>query len=150
MPLTSIEFRPGSSEDGEQVAALYGAVRAGLTYLPRLHTAEEDRNYFAAQLDEHGSLVAVSPTMIVAFAIFGDGWLHHLYVDERHQGRGIGSELVSRVKALTRGALELWTFQMNSGARRFYERHGFVVVEETDGSGNDERLPDVRYRWCRV
>lgn len=148
--MTSLEFRPGNSEDGEQVAALYGAVRAEVTYLPRLHTAEEDRDYFAAQLDEHHSLVAVSQDAIVAFAIFGDGWLHHLYVDKHHQGRGIGSELVSRTKARTRGAIELWTFQMNSGARRFYERHGFAAVEETDGSGNEEKLPDVRYRWCRA
>ena len=29
--------------------------------------------------------------------------------------------------------------------RRFYERHGFVAVEFTDGSGNEERWPDVRY-----
>lgn len=28
----------------------------------------------------------------------------------------------------------------------FDERHGFVEVERTDGSGNEERAPDVRYR----
>ena len=41
----------------------------------------------------------------------------------------------------------LWTFQKNEGARRFYERHGFDAVELTDGSGNMEREPDVRYAW---
>ena len=41
----------------------------------------------------------------------------------------------------------LWTFQQNLRARRFYERHGFVAVEETDGLGNEERAPDVRYLW---
>ncbi len=30
--------------------------------------------------------------------------------------------------------------------QRFDERHGFVEVERTDGSGNEERAPDVRYR----
>jgi hypothetical protein len=43
--------------------------------------------------------------------------------------------------------LQLWTFQVNAGARRFYERHGFVPVELTDGATNQERQPDVRYRW---
>jgi ribosomal protein S18 acetylase RimI-like enzyme len=43
--------------------------------------------------------------------------------------------------------LWLWTFQTNTGARRFYERHGFVAVDETDGSANEERAPDVRYAW---
>jgi len=43
--------------------------------------------------------------------------------------------------------LQLWTFQRNHGARRFYERHGFVVVRETDGADNDEKEPDVLYSW---
>ena len=36
-------------------------------------------------------------------------------------------------------------FQANSGARRFYERRGFVAVEFTDGESNEERCPDVLY-----
>ena len=43
--------------------------------------------------------------------------------------------------------LQLWTFQVNEAARRFYERQGFVAAESTDGSGNEERSPDVRYTW---
>jgi hypothetical protein len=41
----------------------------------------------------------------------------------------------------------LWTFQVNGPARRFYERHGFVEVAQTDGSGNEEAEPDVRLEW---
>ena len=41
---------------------------------------------------------------------------------------------------------QLWTFQSNHGARRFYERHGFVAVQHTDGD-NEEGAPDVRYEW---
>ena len=44
-------------------------------------------------------------------------------------------------------SLSLWTFQRNEPARRFYEQRGFVAVKETDGSGNEEREPDVLYRW---
>jgi hypothetical protein len=33
---------------------------------------------------------------------------------------------------------------------RFYQRHGFVPVERTDGAGNEEREPDVRYQWRPV
>lgn len=32
------------------------------------------------------------------------------------------------------------------GARRFYERHGFVVVDATEGD-NEEGAPDVCYQW---
>ena len=28
-----------------------------------------------------------------------------------------------------------------------YERHGFVAEEFTDGHGNEERTPDIRFRW---
>ena len=42
--------------------------------------------------------------------------------------------------------MQLWAFQSNTGALRFYERHGFVAVEETDGD-NEEGAPDLRMRW---
>jgi hypothetical protein len=45
------------------------------------------------------------------------------------------------------GGFRLWTFRRNEDARRFYERLGFCVVELTDGSGNEEREPDVLYAW---
>jgi len=41
----------------------------------------------------------------------------------------------------------LWTFVSNVRAQRFYERHGFTVAERTDGSGNEEKAPDLRYVW---
>jgi hypothetical protein len=41
--------------------------------------------------------------------------------------------------------IRLYTFQANAGARRFYERHGFVPIEFTDGQANEERCPDVLY-----
>ncbi len=41
----------------------------------------------------------------------------------------------------------LWVFQTNTGAIRFYERHGFELVKLTDGAENMEREPDALYRW---
>jgi hypothetical protein len=40
-----------------------------------------------------------------------------------------------------------WTFQRNKAARRFYERHGFTLVRETDGARNEEKEPDAEYCW---
>ena len=45
------------------------------------------------------------------------------------------------------GGFEFWVFQQNERARRFYELHGCVAVELTDGEGNEERTPDIRYEW---
>lgn len=61
--------------------------------------------------------------------------------------RGLGSRLVSVAKDRCPDGLDLWTFAANAGARRFYERHGFVVVATTDGD-NEEGAPDVHYRWA--
>ena len=46
-----------------------------------------------------------------------------------------------------RDRLELWTFQANTRAIAFYRREGFVEAARTDGSGNDEKLPDLRLVW---
>jgi len=43
--------------------------------------------------------------------------------------------------------LTLWTFQRNAAARRFYEKHGFMVIKQTDGSANEQKEPDAMYRW---
>jgi hypothetical protein len=54
--------------------------------------------------------------------------------------------LIAAAKA-TSQALSLWCFLANAGARRFYERHDFQPVALTDGERNEEKLPDVLYRW---
>ena len=45
--------------------------------------------------------------------------------------------------------LSLYVFARNTSARRFYERHGFVAAEASDGARNEEGEPDVRYEWQR-
>ena len=58
----------------------------------------------------------------------------------------LGTRLLDVAKAERPAGLDLWAFQSNTGARRFYERHGFTAVAMTDGD-NEEGAPDVRYRW---
>lgn len=76
------------------------------------------------------------------------GRIDQLFVAPAAQRLGIGSRLLTRAQA-GQDVLELWTFERNLGARAFYEAHGFVAVEYTDGRRNEEREPDVRYRWVR-
>ncbi|MEI9983450.1 MAG: GNAT family N-acetyltransferase [Aliidongia sp.] len=79
---------------------------------------------------------------------FRAGWVDQLYVAPDGQRQGTGSALLRLAQAAS-PTLLLWTFQRNAGARCFYERHGFVAIEETDGRRNEEREPDVLYRWQR-
>ena len=65
-------------------------------------------------------------------------------------GAASARRFIGLAKSLRPGGLELYTFQVNTGARRFYERHGFRVVDLDDGARNEEGQPDVRYRWLPV
>ncbi|PAU45909.1 GNAT family N-acetyltransferase [Streptomyces albireticuli] len=77
----------------------------------------------------------------------GAGHVDQLYLAPAWRGRGLGDRFLSLAKERFPAGLELWTFQINTPAHRFYERHGFTAAERTDGSGNEEREPDVRYVW---
>jgi len=83
---------------------------------------------------------------LVGFIAFREGWIDQLYVLPSAQGRGVGTALL-QVAQTRLGRLSLWTFQRNKSARRFYEKHGFILVKETDGTGNEEREPDAMYSW---
>jgi GNAT superfamily N-acetyltransferase len=84
---------------------------------------------------------------VSALLVLEPGWVDQLYVRPDATGTGLGAALLAHAKAEQPHGLQLWTFQTNAGARRFYERHGFVAVELTDGNGNEEKAPDVRYVW---
>jgi ribosomal protein S18 acetylase RimI-like enzyme len=64
------------------------------------------------------------------------------------RGGGIGTSLLNIAQQAS-DRLQLWTFQRNTNARRFYERRGFALVRKTDGSRNEEKEPDALYRWTR-
>lgn len=128
---------------------------------PPVHSDDDVREYFATVVVptmhvwlasiEAGSVAAPSPTLATTPATVGvlavsDDWIEHLYVDPSAFGRGIGTRLLSVAKGFRPEGLQLWTFAANAGARRFYERHGFAAVEQTEGD-NEEGAPDVRYRW---
>jgi ribosomal protein S18 acetylase RimI-like enzyme len=127
-------------------------MREAMPWLPELHTPEQDR-WFISEIVLPNEEVWVTEVdeSPVGFVALGsrDGvpFLNHLYVAPEHQGRGLGSELMRRAKMRRPQGFRLWVFQKNTGARRFYERHGCRLLELTDGSGNEEREPDALYAW---
>jgi GNAT superfamily N-acetyltransferase len=143
-------LRAATSADAPAIAELFLASRrAALPYLPELHTDAETHDWVASHLlATHEVAVADVDGRVAGFAALEAGLLGHLYVDTEHQGTGVGSELLAWAKTRRPDGLELWTFQRNEAARRFYERRGFRVVELTDGSRNEERERDVRYAWA--
>ena len=145
-----MNLRPATPGDAPALAViLRTCFRVSLPFLPELHTAEEDRAYMARRLASSDPVwLAEAEGEAVGFITFREGWIDHLYIHPDHQGRGVGPALLA--KALEDGRpKDLWTFQQNVRARRFYEARGFEAVEFTDGSGNEEKTPDVRYQWTR-
>jgi putative acetyltransferase len=140
-------IRRATAEDGASIAVLFRRSFGTLTFLPTLHTPDEDRAFFDRAVKEQEVWVWEEDGRILGFAALGDDMLDHIYVEPEAQGRGIGTALLTHAKERRPHGFRLWTFQRNEGARRFYERHGFRVVELTDGSGNEEREPDMLYEW---
>lgn len=141
--------RPAAAEDALAVAEVYlRSFTAAMPSVQRAHPDDEVRTWVRDVLVRGGSVVvAEADGQVVGFVALSDGWVEQLYVDPSHQGQGIGAQLLALAKDRQPDGLQLWTFQVNEQAQRFYEQHGFVVVERTDGSGNEEREPDVRYAW---
>ena len=124
-------------------------VRKSLAFVPDLHTAEEDIDFFEGQLFPNNDVWLVEEGgHILGYAAHSPGWLNHLYVHPNHQGRGVGDLLVRQAKADDQH-LQLWAFQKNKRARRFYEERGFVLEHLTDGKHNEEHEPDALYVWTR-
>ena len=133
--------------DSDDVArVLRASFDERLPWLAGLHTPEEDRAFVRDHLFETCELWGAFGPDLVGMIAFAPGWVEQLYVMPGWQCRGVGRALLDLAKA-TNSELRLWTFQRNLQARGFYERQGFVTIDETDGSANEEREPDVLYRW---
>lgn len=147
-------IRVARHTDAVDCATVFLRSRAfALPTVPLVHPDREVRRWMADEVvgradmwvaEVDGTIVAL---MVLDTAGRGAGWIEHLYLDPAWMGRGLGDKFVQLAKERSSEGLQLWTFQVNEPARRFYERHGFVAEELTDGAGNEERAPDVRYVW---
>lgn len=153
-PPDGAQLRPASVTEAEPVTTLF--IDTHVRHLPFLPRPPRDKIVPMMRdivlpagrtwvLDHAGELLAM---LTLADGDDGALWIRHLYVAEAAVGRGLGTHLLAfALGAPQRGGrpVRLWTFQANAGARRFYERHGFMPLRFTDGRDNIERCPDVLY-----
>jgi len=146
---TELVLRPAVGVDLAGIADLHLAARdAAYPAMPRgVHPPDEARAWVSGwDLSRHAVWVAEAEQLL-GYARFDDVWLDDLYVAPAAQGTGIGSALLDLVKAQRPGGFCLWVFESNQPARAFYAARGLVELERTDGSGNEERAPDLRLAW---
>lgn len=138
-------------EDMDAAARVHrAAFDAALPWIAGLHTPAEDRWFYRERMFRACTLWGVFDNATLSGMIaFRENWIDQLYVLPMSQRRGVGSQLLGMAKQAF-PTLQLWTFQRNSLARRFYERNGFTLAEETDGARNEEKEPDARYVWARM
>ena len=141
-------IRRATPEDIPAIAALFERSFGTLTFLPMLHTRAEHEAYFGGLLETQEVWVAEEGGALQGFATISD-MLDHLYLEPEAFGTGVGDALFEHAKKRRPDGFTFWVFQQNARARRFYERHGAVAIELTDGAHNEERTPDVLYEWRR-
>lgn len=111
------------------------------------HSMQEQVDYLHGVVvpNNRVTLVLDDGNQVVAFLASNDAEINQLYVHIDHQGKGIGTALLHKAMSESAGRLTLYTFAANTTAQRFYEKHGFKVIER--GFEEEWQLEDVKYRW---
>ncbi|WP_371672211.1 GNAT family N-acetyltransferase [Streptomyces sp. NBC_00289] len=149
-PAAVVLRRAGAADAADAADVWLRSFDAALPTVVRPRSDDEVRAYFrdvVVPSRETWVAEAVDGGRVVGLMVLNGDLLSQLYLAPEWRGRGIGDRFVGLAKERSPRGLSLWTFQVNEPAHRFYERHGFVAVERTDGRTNEEREPDVRYVW---
>ncbi len=145
-------IRAGVAADAPALARIHHAARAAA--LPGLREAHDEvgvAHWLATtMMARHTVRVATAGGVPVGYVGFGSDAVHgpmvlHLYLDPAWHRRGIGSHLLAEASAALGPRLSLFCIARNTGARAFYERHGFRAAAASDGAGTEEGEPDVLY-----
>lgn len=147
---TTAAIRRARPEEAEVVASLYWqARRESEPAIPALvHDWPSVESWVRDVLMRDGEVwVAAGPEGLVGLmALREPDRLEQIYLLQHATGQGLGARFLSVARHRFPDGIQAWTFQSNTGARRFYERHGFWPVRWTDGD-NEEGAPDVLYVW---
>ena len=151
MNAATSQLRPARLKDAAAIVEILESTRVVfMPYAPLAHDHADMLQWAQTQLIPSGGVtVAVQDEAVVGVLATsqaeGISWIDQLYVMPAWVGRGLGAKLLEHAHAQLACPIRLYTFQANTGARRFYERHGYRVVALTDGQTNEEKCPDVLY-----
>ena len=148
-----VTIRRATPDDLSRVLTVFRDARnAARGLIPRSqYTVGEDEWYVNEVLIRQREtwIATIAGDGVGMMTLHGD-WIDQLYVYPTMTRNGVGTQLLDVAKRERPDGLQLWTFRSNAPAQLFYEKHGFVAIEETDGHRNEDRAPDVRYSWRRT
>lgn len=149
MSSSPVALVPATSADADEVAQLLDDARATfLPYAPSPHAPAARRAWVRDVLLPGGGVTLARRGgrlcgVLAVSQADGVAWIDQLYVAPGQTGRGVGLALLRQALDSLPAPVRLHTFQANDGARRFYARAGFREIALGDGTGNEERCPDV-------
>jgi pimeloyl-ACP methyl ester carboxylesterase/GNAT superfamily N-acetyltransferase len=146
-----IDIRRAGPEDGASLGDVWLTSWRATFDFPPGHPDDDVRRWLAEEMLPANEVWVAADRetggRVVGFMALSTAMVEQLYIAPDWIGHGIGDRLIELAKARRPDGLDLWCFQVNAFARRFYERRGFVPIALGDGSGNEEHQPDVRYAW---
>lgn len=146
--MSAAHLRAARSTDAGAVGGILSEFVDATDWMPRLHSRAQDIGFAGQMIDRGWVTVAEQNGVVAGFSACRAQDIQAFYIARHSRRCGIGSALLKDLQSKAE-QLSLWTFQANAAAQAFYRAHGFVVVEQTDGAGNDEGLPDSRMEWTR-
>lgn len=150
----AVVIRPAAAADAAAITTVFLVARAAtMPYLPRLYDDEQTAAWVThVVLPQCRAWVAheTEAPQILGFVAVEDDVLEHLYLSPEHRRRGIGMKLLEQARLASPSGLTLRVFTRNTDARAFYEAHGFHLLDEDDGSRNEENEPDMTYGWSML
>ncbi len=147
--MSDVVVRQGVQNDLSTCAQIINDWIDATHWMPRIAPAQEiAANFEPSLLEKRYFLVAEIEGKVAGYlsADAQESHIHGFYVADGFRNCGAGTALMDETKKTFPQGLQLWTHQPNTGAQKFYERHGFQEVRRTSGD-NPENLPDILYRW---
>ena len=133
----AFELIPAHADDLEHLVAVrIAAMRESLERIGRFDP-QRARERFASSFDPACTQHIVAQGNRVGFVVIkpqDDGWLlDHLYILPEAQGLGLGAAVLQDVlaRADAAGVAVRVGALAQSASNHFYQRHGFVLVEQT-------------------
>lgn len=143
-----IDIKKAVYGDSDMIFEVFSKARKEMSYLPQIHTEDETKN-FIKNLCQKNTYKALVDGRVVGFINIENNFLNHLYILPGSQNMGIGKRLLDFAKEVSLQGLNLWVFEKNKDAIKFYEREGFKLIQKRDKkmADNEEKLPDRKYFW---
>jgi len=146
-------LRAATPQDAEAVTrVLVESRQSFLPYAPSPHSVQEALEWVTLHLIPAGgvTVAAIDGEIVGMLAVSEDdhsAWVEQMYLLPGYENQGIGTQLLRFAHHSVKRPIRLYTFQQNTRARRFYERHGYRAVALSEGERNEEKCPDVLYEF---